>query len=118
MTDTGRSRKSDHTSTRIISHREVTVDGVQFRWWAVGEHPALVTVRTAVFGSLAEFTYDDCSEFARSLAQKLLAQHYQRSKAGGSSKTAHANVAALEKAGWFEVEPAQPRPRRTPPRQP
>jgi hypothetical protein len=117
MADTRRGRKSDHTSTRIISHREVTVDGVQFRWWAVGEHPSLVTVRTAVFGSLAEFTYHDCSAFARSLAQKLLAQHYQPTQTGGTRKKARANVPALEKAGWFEVEPAEPRPRRTPPRQ-
>ena|SRR5438876_6836986 len=117
MTDTRRGRKSDHTSTRIISHRKVTVDGVQFRWWAVGEHPTLVTVRATALGSLAEFTYDSCSTFARNLAQKLLAQHHQRAQKGKAEKTARAVVPALEKAGWFEVEPAQPRGPRTPPRQ-
>ncbi len=117
MTDTRRGRKSDHVSTRIISHRKVTVDGVQFRWWAVGEHPALVTVRAAGFGSLAEFTEDDRSAFARGLAQKLLARHYQRAQKGTTGTTARVDVGALEKAGWFEVKPARPRDRRAPPRQ-
>src|SRR5438552_2754118 len=117
MADTPRGWKSDHTSTRIISHRKVTVDGVQFRWWAVGERPTLVTVRATAFGSLAEFTDDDCSTFAHSLAQKLLAQHRQRAQAGKAERIAHANIPALEKAGWFESEPPQARGRRTPPRQ-
>ena len=106
MGDNRGPRKADHTSTRIIGRRQLTVEGAEFRWWAVGEHPTLVTVRSTVFGSLAEFTYHDVSKFARTLAQKLLAQHYERAaKARGEPKKAtHADVPALKKAGWFEPE--------------
>ena len=47
----------------------------------------------------------------------LLAQHQQRAQKRKAGKTAHADAPALEKAGWFEVEPAQTPGRRTPPRQ-
>ena len=95
--------RNDHVSTRIISQRELTVDGVPFEWWAGGEHPALVTVRTPLFGSLTEFTAGDVAELAAALAQKLLAQHNARpaaAKKPADAKTA--TVPVLNKPGWFE----------------
>jgi hypothetical protein len=93
----------DHVSTRIISQRELTVDGVPFEWWAVGEQPALVTVRTPLFGTLTEFTTGDVAQFAASLARKVLAQHNLRAAAGKKSAgTKPAMVPVLKKPGWFE----------------
>jgi len=47
-------------------------------YWAVGEWPALVTVRAKVFGNATEFTRDDdVASFANVLSKKLLAQHYR-----------------------------------------
>jgi hypothetical protein len=93
----------DHVSTRIEGQREVTVDGVPFEWWAVGDRPALVTVRTPLFGSLTELTTGDAAEFAVALARKILAQHHARAaapKKSAGSKTA--TVPVLKKPGWFE----------------
>ncbi len=93
----------DHVSTRIISQRELTVDGVPFEWWAVGEQPALVTVRTPLFGTLTEFTTGDVAQFAASLARKVLAQHNVRAAvAKKSAGTKTATVPVLKKPGWFE----------------
>ena len=66
---------TEHISTRIISQRELNVDGVPFSWWAVGERPTLVTVRTPIFGALSDFTDGDVAVFAEALAKKLLADH-------------------------------------------
>jgi hypothetical protein len=70
--------RPEHIRTRIISQREVIVDGVAFEWWAVGEHPALVTVRASLVGSHSKFTDGDVAECAASLAKELLAQHRAR----------------------------------------
>jgi hypothetical protein len=93
--------RPDHISTRIISQRELVVDGAPFQWWAVGDHPSLVTVRSTVFGSMTKFTDGDVAQVAASLAKELLAQHYER---GGRSPTGKAlkDNAGLNKPGWFE----------------
>jgi hypothetical protein len=105
--DNQRVTKRGHTSTQIIGHRELTVDRVQFQWWAVADRPALVTVRSTAFGSLAEFTYHDACPFAHPLATELLAQERKRTQEarGATNKTARTHVPALKKAEWFEVEP-------------
>lgn len=84
--------------TRIIGQRELVVDGVPFQWWAVGESPALVTVRAPLFGSLTEFTTGDVAEFATELAKKLLAQPRKDPKPAPRRPSR----SALEKPGWFE----------------
>ncbi len=89
---------SEHISTRIISQRELNVDGVPFSWWAVGERPALVTVRTSIFGSLSDFTNGDVAMFAEVLAKKLLADHMARHQNARKA----ADVPVLKKPGWFE----------------
>lgn len=71
-------RHTDTTSTRVIGRRELTVDGAPFSWWAVGERPTLVTVRSVVFGSSSEFTEDEPSKCAQVLARRILTQHYDR----------------------------------------
>ena len=88
----------EHISTRIISQREIHVDGVPFSWWAVGERPALVTVRTPIFGTLSDFTNADVAVFAEALAKKLLADHQMRNRNPRKST----DVTALQKPGWFE----------------
>jgi hypothetical protein len=93
----------DCITTRIISQRELVVDGVPFQWWAVGERPALVTVRTPIFGAATEFTEGDVAEFAAVLAKRLLAEHLARAaavKAGNAMKPPE--PVALKKPGWFE----------------
>ena len=93
----------EHVSTRIISQRELVVDGAPFEWWAVGEHPASVTVRSSVFGSLTRFTDGDVGELAASLAKELLAQHYARAGRSPTGKKLPSQTAAgLDKPGWFE----------------
>jgi hypothetical protein len=93
----------EHISTRIISQRELVVDGVPFQWWAVGENPALVTVRASVFGSLTKFSGGDVAEFAASLAKELLAQHYARAgRAPTGKKLRSDKPSGLNKPGWFE----------------
>jgi hypothetical protein len=99
MSSPERPGKPDHVSTRIISHCELTIDGVPVHWWAVVEHPTLVTVRTAAFGSLADFTYKDASEFALTLAKRLLAKHYTRLE-GVESKVP--STPPLKMPGWFQ----------------
>jgi hypothetical protein len=94
---------TEHISTRIISQRELIVDGVPFQWWAVGEHPALVTVRASVFGSLSKFTDEDVTKCAASLAKELLAQHYARAgRTPTGKKLGPDKVSGLNKPGWFE----------------
>lgn len=70
----------DVTSTRVISNRKLEVDGAKFHWWAVGESPTLVTVRSPIFGSRAKFTLQDPSTFAARLAKTLLMEHYERAR--------------------------------------
>lgn len=73
-------QSADTTSTRVIGRRELRVDGAPFQWWAVGERPMLVTVRSGVFGSLAEFTDGDPGEVAMTLAKRILTEHYERAR--------------------------------------
>lgn len=68
----------DHATTRIISQREFVIDGVLFQWWAVGEEPALVTVRAKIFGTRSDLTNGDVAAFATALASKILLEHYLR----------------------------------------
>jgi hypothetical protein len=92
-----------HISTRIISQRELIVDGAPFQWWAVGEHPSLVTVRSRVFGSVTRFTEGDVAVFAESLAKELLAQHYARAGRSPTGRKLPSQPASgLNKPGWFE----------------
>lgn len=92
----------DHVSTRIISQRELVIDGVPFQWWAVGEEPALVTVRTPIFGTLTEFTYGDVAECAAALAKKLLTEHPTPAPKERQAARKTPDWSALEKPGWFE----------------
>jgi hypothetical protein len=93
----------EHISTRIISQRELIVDGAPFQWWAVGERPALVTVRSSVFGSLTKFTDGDVAEYAASLAKELLAQHYARAgRSPAGKRLPNDATTGLNKPGWFE----------------
>jgi hypothetical protein len=93
----------EHISTRIISQRELIVDGAPFQWWAVGEYPSLVTVRSSVFGSITRFTDDDVAGFAASLAKELLAQHYARAGRSPTGRKLPSQPASgLNKPGWFE----------------
>jgi hypothetical protein len=93
--------RPEHVSTRIISQRELVVDGAPFEWWAVGENPSLVTVRSTVFGSLTKFTDKDVAQVATSLAKELLAQHYARAGRSPTGKALKDNT-GLNKPGWFE----------------
>jgi hypothetical protein len=92
----------EHIRTRIISQRELVVDGAPFQWWAVGEHPALVTVRSGVFGSLTKFTDGDVAQAAAALAKELLAQHYARAGRSPTGKELKSESTGLNKPGWFE----------------
>jgi hypothetical protein len=92
----------EHISTRIIGQRELVVDGVPFQWWAVGENPALVTVRAPLFGTLTEFTHGDVAEFAAELAKKLLTQPVSSARKDPKPARTRPNWSALDKPGWFE----------------
>ncbi len=92
----------DHFGTRIVSQRELVIGGVPFQWWAVGEKPALVTVRAPMFGSLAELTDGDVAQFAAALAKRLLTQHAAAPKKERKSERRALDWSALEKPGWFE----------------
>lgn len=95
--------KPEHISTRIISQRALVVDGAPFQWWAVGELPALVTVRSSVFGSITRFTDEDVALVAAALAKELLAQHYARAGRTPSGKKLRPDTPpGLDKPGWFE----------------
>jgi hypothetical protein len=80
-TGPGSDDAADFVSTRIIKSTRFEVDGAEFHWWAVGERPSLVTVRSAVFGTRASFTDDDPASFAPRLAKEVLREHYERAKA-------------------------------------
>ena len=92
----------EHAGTRNVSQRELVVDGAPFQWWAVGERPALVTVRSSVFGSSTKLTDGDVAECAGSLARELLAQHYQRAGRSANGKRPTDTTSGLKKPGWFE----------------
>lgn len=94
--------RPEHISTRIISQRELIVDGAPFQWWAVGENPSLVTVRSVVFGSLTKFTDEDVAQVAAALAKELLAQHYARAGRSPTGKALKPDSTGLNKPGWFE----------------
>ena len=94
--------RPEHVSTRIISQRELVIDGAPFEWWAVGENPSLVTVRSTVFGSATKFTDGDVAQVAASLAAELLAQHYARAERSATGKEPKADTTGLNKPGWFE----------------
>jgi len=94
--------RPEHVSTRIISQRELVIDGAPFEWWAVGEHPALVTVRSTVFGSTTRFTDGDVAQVAASLAAELLAKHYARAEQLATGKEPKSDTTGLNKPGWFE----------------
>jgi hypothetical protein len=94
--------RPEHISTRIISQRELVVDGAPFQWWAVGEHPSLITVRSAVFGSMTKLTDGEVAQVAASLARELLAQHYARAGRSPTGKALKSDNTGLNKPGWFE----------------
>jgi hypothetical protein len=89
----------EHIATRIISQRELNVDGVIFQWWAVGQQPALVTVRAKIFGSRSDFTNGDVATFAAALGKRILIDHYARA---ADSARKSATAPAMKKPGWFE----------------
>jgi len=64
-------------STRIIS-RTIEVEGVVFCWWAVGSNPALVNVKSPIFGADAEFTTKSEEALAYQLAESLLRRHFPK----------------------------------------
>lgn len=88
----------DQATTRIISQRELAIDGVLFQWWAVGERPALVTVRAKVFGSRSDLTNGDVAAFATALASKILLEHYLRADRAYKARA----QPTLQIPGWFE----------------
>ncbi len=106
----------DLTSTRLISRR-IVVDGVEFQWWAVGDEPALVTVRSRVFGGRMKFTMGDAAACAARLADDILDSHYDRDRspeaaapptksedgAPAAEKGAprQTNLDVFSKPGWF-----------------
>ena len=94
--------RPEFISTRIISQRELVIDGAPFQWWAVGEDPSLVTVRSTVFGSMTKFTDGDVAQVAASLAKELLAQHYARAGRSPTGKELKSSSTGLNKPGWFE----------------
>lgn len=101
MTDDLTARKS----TKGLRPRELSVNGVPFTWWSVGEQPAVVTVRMPMFGSLTGSTDGDPAQCAAALARKLLAQHEEGEDAVPPRRPAGPpGVPALEKPGWFEPD--------------
>ena len=72
--------KADHEahfgtdSTPVIGGKLMCKE-VLFRWWAVGDGPYRVIVHNSTFGSRAESTADGIEEFARQLAESVLADH-------------------------------------------
>lgn len=106
ITLTARLKKPDTLTTRLIS-RELTLDGVTFHWWAVGENPSLVTVSNPIFGNKADFVSRDREGFAVSLARRLLVEHYQRAaeirKAQTQTAADDADPDLLDKPGWFSL---------------
>ena len=67
-----------------------------------GGSPSLVTVRSAVFGSITKFTEGDVAQFAASLAKELLAQHYARAGRSPTGRELKSDTTGLSKPGWFE----------------
>lgn len=104
----GNAESSDLVSTRVIANRELEVDGAKFQWWAVGENPTLVTVRSPIFGSRAKFTVVDPAYFAERLAKTILLEHYRRATAYRSERNEQrpqqpaTPIDAFKKPGWFK----------------
>ncbi len=71
---------ADSVSTRVIKSTAFEVDGAAFQWWAVGEAPTLVTVRSRIFGVDTGFTDGDPAELAVELATGLLRNHYTKAR--------------------------------------
>lgn len=101
----------DCISTRIITNQQLLCDGAPFKWWAVGENPTLVTVRSPVFGGIQDVTQDDAEAFAMALAKQVLDRHYARAERAreqrhepDADQTAADSPDALNKAGWFETQ--------------
>ena len=93
-------------TTRIIASKPIEVDGAEFHWWAVGEDPWLVTVKSSIFGSLAEFTYQAPDSFAHKLGRKLLEQHYARAveaRHAAPKAQSPTDPDPMKKPGWFET---------------
>jgi hypothetical protein len=65
----------DTVTTRVIKSQEFELEGARFSWWAVGDQPMLVTVRSDAFGSTQQFAYGDVESFAQRLARGLLRDH-------------------------------------------
>lgn len=95
----------DTISTRVIKSQDIDVEGARFRWWAVGQQPVLVTVRSEIFGSVAKFTYGDVPSFALALAKNVLAEHYAKAAElrRAEKKDAKEPADALKKTGWFGI---------------
>jgi hypothetical protein len=96
-------KTGEHDSTKIIGQRELNVGGVPFQWWAVGDRPTLVTVRSSVFGSLNQFTDEDPADYAITLAKRLLKEHYDRAAATQrTTQEPSDGGSVLKKPGWFD----------------
>ncbi|HEU4620319.1 MAG TPA: hypothetical protein VFV10_19945 [Gammaproteobacteria bacterium] len=88
----------DDGATRIAC-RTLMCDGAAFDWWAVGEAPALVTVKSAVLGSLNGFTDSDPEAFATTLAKQLIERRENASRCSTGDGAAQS---PLDKPGWFK----------------
>lgn len=96
----------DTISTRVIKSQEFDVDGAKFHWWAVGQQPVLVTVRSEIFGSVAKFTHGDVPSFALALAKSILQEHYARAaelRRAEEKKNSKGSADVLKKTGWFGI---------------
>ena len=112
MSDSEPFVETDIVSTRVVTNRQLVCDGAAFEWWAVGDDPSLVTVRSQIFGSLQAFTHGDIAVFAMSLARKLLDEHYARAEQARRDRDRDSEnsqapepespPSAREKPGWFE----------------
>lgn len=111
MSDSESFAETDIVSTRVVTNQQLVCDGAAFEWWAVGEDPSLVTVRSQIFGSHQAFTHGDIAAFAMSLARKLLDEHYARAEQAQRERASsqapetpeiESSSNAREKPGWFE----------------
>ncbi|HEX5421863.1 MAG TPA: hypothetical protein VFY39_17875 [Gammaproteobacteria bacterium] len=100
-----------------VASRALVLDGIEFQWWAVGERPAVVTVRHRALGGRTELTGGDPEKFARWLAKVMLDTHHAKRPLSSGAPYAldespsanpcnQANggqsaVDAFSKPGWF-----------------